>query len=253
MRLENIIEENFRLRGADGYAIPGVINQVRNKPSSRAVVMVHGLTCNQNSHPFPMAVTHFLAQGFDTIRFSVYGELPEARNSRHVTLNHFAQDLDTCLSHFAPRYSAIYGVGHSYGGLGIMIANSPLLRAASLWDPTYNPADRSWMQDLLIDRGDDFEVNWINTYLFRKDLFREEDRYDLQACRDLGRQVRFPIQVLYAGDDLLVQIGESFSDYAMAAAESHIIEGMDHFFGNLPATAKLLDKTTEWFERHQAA
>lgn len=245
-----MIEQSWQLKARDGALIYGTLNKTRDEAQDRAIVFVHGMTCTPNTHPIPLAVLDALKNGYDVIRFAVHSEHRGARNSHDVTVDHFAEDFLSVCEEFSKKYKTLFAVGHSYGGTGIAIANSPHIKAASLWDPTYDLADNSWANDLAEALGEkEYKLFWNNTYIFDKNKEKVASKYDIEKCRELSKNLKHPVQIFLTENYKPAFPDESFHTHCAHAVEYHRMPEANHFFDNLIHAQEVVQKTTAWFNR----
>ncbi|NBC32870.1 MAG: alpha/beta fold hydrolase, partial [Alphaproteobacteria bacterium] len=111
--------------------------------SGRVVLAVHGLAGQPDDFLLRHSRDRFLADGFDVCRPALYSWQRDARDLRDTTLVQHAADLRAVHAHLAGGWRSIYLVGHSYGGIALVLAALNGARALSLWDSLFSPA-RLW-------------------------------------------------------------------------------------------------------------
>ena len=205
-------------------------------------------------HQYMLARTFFTERGYDVIRFNFYGEEPDARRITDCTVALHAQDLQKLLQHFAPQYESLCVTGHSFGGLAVLMANSPHIAAASLWDGTFIPfaederfsAPWSYNQDL-----GEHMVNWQPlTKVVGKKFYEETRTFTSGRMEQWAKAFDKPVQVIAAGafNDNVPYQKKMFETLASGKKEYTSIEGASHGFNEGNAVFELLESTHRWFE-----
>ncbi len=246
-------EEVFSLPLGDGFTLYGRINRPAQK-ADKAVVLCHGLTGHLYEHHYQVAKNFFTERGYDVYRFNFYGEERNARNITHCTVALHAEDLNKLLDHLKPQYEKLYVTGHSYGGLTVVMANSPHIAAASLWDASFIAVDEDewWTKNWIYNQElDEYILCWKPIALVVGKKFYEE----LLTCtgeRMRGWVTAFtkPAQVLAAGGfvENLPNQRKLFESLTVEK-EWCPIEGAGHGFSVGNEVYDLLENTYRWFQK----
>ena len=246
-------EEAFSLPLDDGHKLYGRINYASG-PARKAVILCHGLTGNMDERHYQLAQDFFTARGYDVIRFNFYGQEPDARRITGCTVAQQAKDLERLLQHFAPKYESLCAAGHSFGGLTILMANSPLIAAASLWDGTFIPfaEDKTFSEQWTYskERGD-YVVNWPGlTKVVGKKFFDESRTFTTDRMKQWAKNFTRPVQVIAAGafNDNIPYQKKLFETLASGQKEYTSIAGASHGFTEGNTALQLLENTHRWFE-----
>jgi pimeloyl-ACP methyl ester carboxylesterase len=249
-------EEVFSLPLGDGKKVYGRINRADDyERSDKAVIFCHGLTGHMYEHPYMTARVFFPAQGYDTIRFNFYSDEPDARRITDCTVALHAEDLKTLLAHFAGTYESLYVVGHSYGGLAILMANAPEITAASLWDGTFIPfaEDKDFSSPWFFNKElGEYMVNWLPLMRVVGTKFYEETQtFTTENMKRWAESFTLPAQVLAAGGfpENIPYQEKMFNTLASSDKEFVSIDGASHGFNEGDAVFDLLENTLNWFER----
>ncbi len=242
-------EEKWTIPTGDGHLIYGVTNYAYpDKPSDKCIVIVHGLGGHMDVYIHGRAARSFPKKGYDVIRFNLYTWEEKARHLQDCTLQIHAADFNAVLKERAKNYAKIFAVGHSYGGVTIMIAQPSEVGAVSLWDPTFH-APIAW-DDAFIKRREGmlFRNGGAET-LASEEMYEEAFQYKKEECLSLSERLNKPIQVITAGDGIFVTEEQSFHSAGHSLNERKIVDGADHCFNNGDTCDTLLEYTYEWFER----
>lgn len=243
------MEEKWVITTPDHHKIYGVKN-CPEKPSRKAIFIVHGLTGHMYEYAFKRAADFFSAD-FDVYRFNLYDGQDGGRFLENCTVQTHANDLNTVLHHFSAAYDDIFLIGHSYGGPTIMIACPEKVTAVSLWDPSF---DLRFIQTefhkAYVAVGEYYMVKWGVTSLIGKAMYDEANRMDEAACIALSKAFPAPIQVITAADGCFHNKPISYHSYGPESSIREYIEGTVHCFYEGDTCDTLLEKTQAWFSRH---
>lgn len=250
---DRLKEEAFSLPLDDGHKLYGLINHAA-QTAHKAVILCHGLTGNMNERHYQLAQDFFTACGYDVVRFNFYGQEANARRITDCTVAQQAKDLEHVLQHFKPRYESLCVAGHSFGGLTILMANSPLIAAASLWDGTFIPFSEdkkfSAQWSYSKERGD-YVVNWPPvTKVVGKNFYDEAKTFTTDRMKQWAKSFTRPVQVIAAGafNDNLPYQKKLFESVSSPQKEFASIAGASHGFTEGNTVFELLEKTHRWFE-----
>lgn len=249
-------EETFSIPLGDGKSLYGRINYGDDyERYDRAVIFCHGLTGHMYEHLYMTSRVFFPAQGFDTIRFNFYSDEPDARRITDCDVALHAEDLKKVLAYFDERYHDLFVVGHSYGGLAILMANAPEIKAASLWDGTFIPfaEDKGFSEPWVYNKElDEYMVTWAPIKRVVGKKFYEETRtFTSERMASFAQQFTKPAQVIAAGafPENLPYQEKLFNTLASEDKEFVSINGASHGFNESDTVFDLLENTLNWFER----
>ncbi len=244
-----MIEEKFELPTEDGFKIHGIINKAEG--NKKAIIFCHGLGQNMYDYHFQVAKSFFPEKGYDVIRFDFYTGEEGGRNIKDCTVAVHGKDFDVVLGGFEASYDKIYAVGHSYGGLTLLVANNSKTSAVSLWDSTYDTADWKdfWMHIKEFDMYS-FKGDPLNS-LVGKDLYEENLIFQGENIDRIVSKFIAPAQVVAAGENLehVIETRERlYKNIGSPSKEYCLIEGADHCFNKGNVVFDLLENTYKWFE-----
>lgn len=243
--------EEWQIKAPDGITIYGVTDYAfEDRPSDKALVLVHGLTGHINEYHMKGAANYFSAHGYDVIRFNLYPG-GDGRHLIDTNLQDYASDLNTVLKSKTNTYNKIFIAGHSYGGPTIMIAQPDTATALSLWDPTFDLSTRFAKGRFIFEQQGALNI-WkrgVDVVLGDKLINEYRDRYDAEECLALSRNIaHVPIQVI-AADEANGSDPQSWHSAGHADNHRHIIQNCDHCFWRGRTFDEVLDLSHQWFER----
>jgi pimeloyl-ACP methyl ester carboxylesterase len=121
-----------------------ILGKLRGPLRSPLVIFVHGLSSHLDHHIFFNGSRYFEKRGLSSFRFNLYGNSNHARKMIDCTLETCIYDLNRVVEHFRRRrIKQIFLVGHSLGGLTILLSKNLGYDSLVLWDPLsiQSPAD----------------------------------------------------------------------------------------------------------------
>ena len=245
--MPDILEKPWTLETPDGFTIYGVLNSA-NIPSKSAIFMVHGLTGHMYEYHFKRAADTF-AQDYDVYRFNLYDGNKNGRELKNCTLDTHAQDLNTVLENFSAAYDKIFLIGHSYGGVTVMLAQPSICTAASLWDPSFDLKDiNETFAATYSPELNAYILNWGVSYLMSKAMHEQGNALDLEACIELSKNFKHPVQVLHAGNGYFIHFEVSYHSFGNPKNVRDVVSGTEHCFYEGNSCDELLEKTKSWFD-----
>ncbi len=241
------MEEKFQIETGDGeHTIYGTLN-TPDEATDKLVVFVHGLTSHQNEHIFYNAVPRFVAEGFAVARFNLYSWEKAARRLRQTTIRLHAEDLEQVVVHFRDDYEKIGVVGHSFGGLTVLHADTDLFDALVLWDSTY--LTKSWMSEAkYVKELNAYILDYGVESLIGPAMYEERVTSEVDPVT-YAERVSKPMKVICAELGVVAEGGKKFHDAAKGDTEYVIIPGADHTFNAPGSEAKLHQETLAWMKR----
>ncbi len=110
--------------------------------STPFIIFCHGFTGDKYEWgTFPKTAEKLAAEGFDAIIFDFSGSGQNPREP--ITLSKQVQDLEDVFGWAKQQgYAKISAIGLSFGGLTLLVAKLPDLKAAVFWAPGFNLAKR---------------------------------------------------------------------------------------------------------------
>ena len=240
-------EKDFSIPASDGAIIYGRANYAGDKPSSKLLVLSHGLTGHINEYIHLMARDHFNRAGYDVVRVSYYSLGDKARNLKDCTLKIHASDLNAVLAHFSGNYDKVFVAGHSYGGLTILFAN-PKVTAVSFWDSSFIPSfwgtEGSYIPEL-----DCYRIGWGCHNLVGKAMVEEAAGICEEDAVTMAQALNAPAQVILAGDNSENEKRTLLFDSLTRKKDFYDVPHADHCFNKGKTVDDLLEKAGIWFGR----
>lgn len=252
--LARVQEETFALPLEDGHRLYGRIDYAA-KPTGKAVIFAHGLTGNMYEHQYMLARTFFTEHGYDVIRFNFYGEEADSRRITDSSVAQHAKDLDRLLQHFSTQYDSLCVAGHSFGGLALLMSNSPHIAAASMWDGTFIPFaederfSKCWSYNESLG---EYAVNWAPvTKVVGKKFYDETQTFTTERMKQWAKAFTRPVQVVAAGayEENLPYQKKLFKTLSSEKKEYTKISGASHGFNEGNTVFELIEGTYKFFEK----
>lgn len=237
------MEEKIQIPTNDGHIIYGTMNY-KGKKAKNLIVFVHGLDGNQNEHQFYNAARFFPKAGFTTFRFNLYSGKEKGRILTDCTTKMHAEDLNTVIKFFYNKFQNIYLVGHSLGGLTILLSDLEKIKSVVLWDPSMKlmglEDKLSYNKEL-----DLYVLHWGTEYLISKQMFEERKNQDLRLVEKITR----PTKIICAGDGVLKDDWGKVVDKIQVPYEFMVLKGAGHCFNEEGIEEVLFDETLKWFQK----
>lgn len=220
---------------------------LRDALEKSLVIFVHGFTGDRNEHQFFNGARFFKKHGFSSFRFNLYDWKNDARKLEECTLSLHGQDLDTVVEHFRKEGAKkIFVVGHSFGGVTVLLSRKKDFDAAVLWDPSDEPAivtKAKYVKEL-----DRYYVTRDTSYGFTISKEMYEENKKLKPF-ELIKKLHTPVKVIVAGAGILAKGGKKYFQYANEPKAFAIIPKATHCFDEDGTEKKLFKETLLWFKQ----
>lgn len=244
------IEEQLIIPTPDKKKIYTTVGYLSGKPKGM-VIFVHGLASTELWPSMLLGSWYLRNRGFAYCRINLYHWKPGARSLMTSDLRQHSRDTDTVARYLRKRgHSKLFAVGHSFGGLTLLQAQTSAFRAVSLWDISSfitHPAER-----FRKDRKSgatylpgSFELSISKR--FQDGMINFPNELDLIA------KFRVPTQICYAAgkDAMLVESSKRYFSYLDAPKELVAVPHASHSFTEEGVAKPLFRRTARWFEKHR--
>lgn len=237
------MEKQIKISLVNKKFIYGVLRGSLDKP---LVIFVHGFTGDRNEHQFFNGARFLEKHGFSSFRFNLYDWRKDARKLEECTLSLHGQDLDIVIEHFRKEgVKKIFVIGHSFGGLTILLSKKMDFDAVVLWDPSDAPATVT--KSKYVKELGRYYVTYDTSYGFTigKEMYEENK---ILRPFELIKKLHVPVKVIIAGAGILVGGGKKYFQHANEPKALAIIPKATHCFDEDGAEEKLFEETLEWFK-----
>jgi dienelactone hydrolase len=239
-----ITERILNIPTPDSKLIYGkLLGDVPHKP---LVVIAHGLTGKADGRlPFN-AACYFANQGFNVYRFNFYYHKERARDILDCTLASQADDLDTVVDYFiAQGIKDITVIGHSFGGLTILLSTRQNFNRAVLWEPSHPKVD-VFKKAIFNKDLNAFVLKQGTNYLFGRPMVEHYQNLKIDKFVEARKT---PTLIASGGASVLAETNKQY--YQALEVDKHFFEiaGADHGFTTPGAQTELLDKTLAWLKQ----
>lgn len=244
------MEKSVKIKTKDNHIIYGTLNAPKKK-SDKLIIFVHGLTGYQNEHIYYNAVKFFNKKGFAVFRFDFYSAEKKARKLSECTIALHAKDLKQIIYYFKNKYTKLFLVGHSLGGITVLLSDVHKVSAIVLWDPSVNLKNR--LKGSVFDYTkynkclDAYILSWGVEYIIGKKM--HEEWFSFLKPKELMARISKPIKIIVAEKGILVKGGKEYYKYAKKPKAFAIIKGAHHTFDEEGAEEKLFRETWKWVRR----
>lgn len=242
-------EETLALPTPDGKTIYVLLNSAGDTPAGQAVVIAHGLTGYPNEATYYVASRYFMARGYDVYRPFFYGVPADARKLVDCTAQIHAADLAQTCAFARGLHQRLYVVGHSYGGLALLLAN-PDADAFAFWDSSFDPYESFWKTDLERVPGTPFyQLNWGTSNLIGPAMIAEAKALHPGRAAAFAKKIQTPSLVALAAECIERQAPRALFEALTCEKELAEIANADHNFSRDDTIQTLCEKTESWFQR----
>lgn len=243
------MEKNIKIKTDDGKYIYGVLRLPKNKTKLDGmplVVFVHGLTGHKNEHHFFNGARFFEKRGWPTFRFDLYGDEKHSRRLQNCMLETHAKDLDSVIDYFKNKsVRKIFVVGHSYGGLTVLMSKKKRYDGVALWDSSCAPKRKG--KRITGKNFSGYMEDWGIAFLVGDAMTKEARRLTTKKCENLIKSIHAPVKIIVAGKGGLIKGGKKYFKAANVPKEFTVIKNATHCFDEDGTEKKLFQETYKWF------
>ncbi len=237
------MEKELKIPLGNGKYIYGVLRGHLKNP---LVIFVHGFTGHKNEHQFFNCARFLEKRGFSSFRFDLYNWKKDARKLEDCTLSLHGKDLDKVVDYFRSKnVKKIFVVGHSFGGVTVLLSQRKIFDAAVLWDSSG-------------DKGVKLKAEYVkelDKYYFQegaygftisKEMYIENNKKLKPSW--LIKKLLVPTKVIVAGAGAMVEEGKELFQNANEPKAIAIIKNATHCFDEDGVEEELFEETLHWFE-----
>lgn len=238
------MEEEIKIPLKNKKYIYGILRGSLEKP---LVIFVHGFTGYKNEHQFFNGARFFEKKEMSTFRFDLYSWKNDARKLEECTLSLHGQDLDTVAEYFRNKgIKKIFVVGHSFGGVSVLLSKKKNFDAAVLWDSSGNKDVR--LKAKYIKEIDKYYCQDDTAYGFTISREMYEENNNKLVPSELIKAMNVPIKVIVAGAGIMVDEGMELFKKANEPKAVAVIPNATHCFDENGAEENLFQETYNWFK-----
>ncbi len=212
--------------------IHGLYREVPGVPNAPIVVLVHCLTAGKNSTKYYLAARAFEQAGYCSFRYDQYGFGDDARKFLDCTVLIHVADLELVVGTLRAEQPdrPITVVGHSLGGLTILLTRRRAFDAAVLWDTSHTgiwqertasrdatgegeAVRREFEDDHTIwePRLGCYRFHWAYDILVSEAMLRSMRTVD---CTPLIGQLHKPVKLIAAGNTTMLPWQQVYYEHA---------------------------------------
>lgn len=225
--------------------------KVRGKLGS--IVLAHGLGDSAWSDLIEDGAEFLSEAGFRVLAPSLYGDDGDQRDLVDCDLTTHAKDLELATRYVRENHGSqpVFGIGHSFGGLAILLGNAQF-DGAVMWDASNPKVPDNFMNHYHgpITLPDDRRQVYIQLYgrgIVLSSAMLEE-RYKISSIPvNEWSKKQYGIRFIAASmNSSIVSAAQNYHEIASDPKSLEIIEGADHHFTNPCHRQQLLRATAEW-------
>lgn len=225
-----------------------IYGTLRGSLNDPLVIFVHGFTGDKEEHIFFNGSRFFESKGFSSFRFNLYHWEKDARKLEDCTLSLHAKDLDFVIDYFKGKGAKkVFVVGHSFGGLTVLLSKGQSFNAAVLWDTSIDPT--------LVTKGKyikelgSFYLNSQDVNAFGQTVGKEmvDENKKLKPF-ELMEKFTKPVKIIAAGKGVLINGGKKYFELAKGPKDFAVISDATHNFDEDKTEEKLFQETYSWLK-----
>jgi len=241
------IEEQVVIATPDKKKIYTTLGYPAGRPKGM-VVFIHGLASTEYWPPMLLGSWYFRKRGYAYCRVNLYDWREGARTLMSSDLLQHSKDTDTVVKCLRRRgYKRLFGVGHSFGGLTLLRANTAAFNAISLWDMSsfISHPPKKWFRKVRNTSASymtgSYELLMSERYKSGMENFPDE--------LELASKIKVPTQIAYAAgkNATLIVSSKRYFENLNCAKELIAIPDTSHSFTEEGKANILFRKTEKWF------
>ena len=239
------MEEEIKIPLKNKKYIYGILRGSLDKP---LVIFVHGFTGYKNEHQFFNAARFFEKNSFSAFRFDLYSWKEDARKLEECTLSLHGQDLDTVVDYFRKKdVKKIFVVGHSFGGVTVLLSKKKDFDAAVLWDSSGDKDVK--LKAKYVKELDKYYYQHDSAFGFTisKEMYQENN--NKLKPSELIKEMHVPIKVIVAGAGIMISEGKKLFQNANEPKAIAIIPNATHCFDEDGVEENLFQETYVWVKK----
>lgn len=237
------MEKEIKIPLGDKKYVYGIL---RGNLSSPLIIFVHGFTGHKNEHQFFNAARFFECKGFSTYRFDLYSGEADARKLEDCTLSLHGQDLDKVVDYFRnEEVKKLFVVGHSFGGVIVLLSKEKKFDAAVLWDSS-GDKDVTVSARYVKELDKYYFTEWSYGFTIGREMYEENNKLKPSA---LIKDIHVPIKIIVAGSGKLIDEGKKLFESAGEPKAFAIIPNATHCFDEEGTEKNLFQETLTWLKK----
>jgi alpha-beta hydrolase superfamily lysophospholipase len=242
------MEEIVTIPSHDNKKIYCTFGYPKNK-TDKIVIFVHGLASTEFWPPMLLGSWYFRKMGYAFCRINLYDWRPGARSLMKSDFSLHSKDLETVAEYIKKKFKKIFAVGHSFGGLTIINAQTDIFNAISLWDISsfisYNPG--TWFKTDKATGAVYFPgpAELLMSKRYVTGILNFPDELSLIS------KIRVPTQICYAEGEQAMLVESSKRYYQNLNSKKNLvaIPNASHSFTEELSSKLLFSKTANWFKK----
>lgn len=244
-------EISFKSKGQKIY---GILH-LPNKRTKCAVIFSNGYMDNiYSSHIIINAAREFSKSGYAFLRFNGRGRWPSGGVFTKIGIRDEVSDLESAINFIRTKgFKKIGLIGHSLGGVDVILSNKKNVSSVALWEPSYikvlpklGLVNKKMIRDLKV-RG--YGVHEKFGFLIGKKMWR--DWTDPKLSRGVSNKIsrlQCPM-IVVAGTKELVKPAKEYFSLAKGPKSIKLIKNASHTFDRLDQEKEVIKSTLNWFDR----
>lgn len=241
------MEKTLTIKTTDRHSIYGTLTTPQ-KRTDVLLIFVHGFTGHQNEHLFYNGARFFAKHDIATFRFDLYTGEKGGRTLTDCGISTHANDLNKVIKFFRKKFQKIFVIGHSLGGLVILLSETNTVDGVVLWDSSCTLKGKERKDFKYSKLLDLYLVRWGAEFLMGKKMYDEWK--EVPVPRVAIAKINKPIKVIVAGKGALIKAGQEYFKYAKEPKEFAIVNEAGHNFNEGNTATKLFIETLSFIKKY---
>lgn len=239
------MDQIVRIKAGDGKTIHA---RAREVPGAPVVVIAHGMTGHMDGR-LELGFARMLErEGYSSLRFNAYDWAEDARDLCDMGLREHLDDLGAVIDRASDMSGSVVALGHSFGGMCIVLRGPAGVKGAVLWDPA---SQRVWAEmNRRVATFDAERREYVQrervAVVYSERMLQEVEQADAAAAAK-----DFDAPLLVVSSPQWPHMNEAGREYAELAPRAERVEipGADHNFTDDISEASLFSTTLAWLQR----
>ncbi|MBI2084781.1 MAG: alpha/beta fold hydrolase [Candidatus Aenigmarchaeota archaeon] len=248
------IDVSFENKGEN---VSGVLH-IPKEETDKAVIIAHGFTGYKREVQIVNCARSLAKEGFATLRFDFRGSGSSDGLFRDMTISGEVSDLEKAIEFMKKKgYNKIGLIGHSLGGLVVILVNKKYISTIVLWAPSISIKKLITMllgrKIKTIEKQGYAPISWDGKaieFIVGK-TFWEEVKNKFPDVTEHLLSLKIPKTVIYGSKDMEnnLKTGVDMRKLLYPSNNLKIIKNADHTFSKYEYEKPLIDYTIKWFKK----
>lgn len=221
-----------------------------NKKTKSAIIFANGLGDNiLNSYIVVNTARKLCEKGFTFLRFNCKGRWPSPGIFIETDIHDEVSSLESAIKFMKKKgFSKIGLIGHSLGGIDVILARKDDVKAIVLFDPTDLSLIKKFTNKKIakeiVQRGFAYNKKW--DFAEGKKMWNSINNVD---TKNYIPRIKCPTLLIAAGKGKLIGSIKKVYKKLSCTKKLFVIKGAGHTFDELQHEEKIITETNKWFKK----